>query len=281
MKTRLVLPDFGVPPSLSPDDMPDLLRYWYLGTRARRHMMTRRFREVDAELDAAAGQKVLDVGSAWGYNVMALNRLGYDAVGMDLIDTQFPAGQTVALANGVPLPVVGGDAAGLPFGDETFEFVTMVETLEHVFVEDRPAVLAECFRVLKPGGKLVLSTPNFEGLVERFKRAAGRSTWLRKKLPAMCYPDEGSSRGEYHPYHYHQPIRPRQIRDLLNTAGFDVLSSKRFLFTLKNTPDRLFAAAKSGEKLLEITPGIKNLAATVCFVARKRRQNESHSNKTL
>ena len=233
-------------------------------------MMTRRFREVDAELDPGSGQRVLDVGSAWGYNVMALNRLGYRAVGMDLITDQFGTGQTVALANAVSFPVVGADAAVLPFGDESFHFVTMVETLEHVFVEDRPAVLAECFRVLKPGGKLVLSTPNYGGLVERFKRTVGRSKWLRKKLPAMCYPDEGSSRGEYHPYHYHQPLPDELIEKLLVDAGFDVVSIKRFLFTLKNTPDWLFAAVRSGENLLETTPGLKDLAATVCFVGRKR-----------
>ena len=249
--------------------MPDLLRYWYLGTRARRHMMTRRFREVDAELGGKGGDRVLDVGSAWGYNVMALNSVGYRAVGMDLIVDPFGAGATVAAHNGAAFPVAGADAARLPFAGETFDFVTMVETLEHVFVEDRPVVISECYRVLREGGKLVLSTPNFNGIVERFKRSVGRSAWLRKKLPTMCYPDHGTARGQYHPYHYHQPLPDGVIVELLRNSGLEVLSSKRFLFTLKNTPDWFFPPVNATEWLLERIPGVRKLAATVCFVARK------------
>jgi len=249
--------------------MPDLLRYWYLGTRARRHMMTRRFHEVDAELGGSGGL-VLDVGSAWGYNVMALNRLGYRAVGIDLVVDQFGAGEVIAGANGVALPVAGADAAGLPFEAETFDFITMVETVEHVFVEDRPVVFSECYRVLKAGGKVVLSTPNFNGVVEKFKRGAGRSRWLRKRLPTMCYPDQGTARDDYHPYSYHQPLPDHLIAGLLQDSGFEVLSRKRFLFTLKNTPDWLFPLVRGGEWLLERLPGLRNLAATVCFVARKQ-----------
>jgi SAM-dependent methyltransferase len=51
-----------------------------------------------------------------------------------------------------------GDAARLPFGDETFDAVTMFDVLEHV-QEDRQAV-SEALRVLRPGGAVLISTPN-------------------------------------------------------------------------------------------------------------------------
>jgi ubiquinone/menaquinone biosynthesis C-methylase UbiE len=198
------LPDIRIPADMPVTEMPDLLRHWYLGPPARRHMMLRRFAEVDAELPASGA--VLDVGSAWGFNVMALSRMGYSAVGMDLVPDQFVAGAAIARENAVPFEVLGANACALPFEDASFDAITMVETFEHIYIDDRPAALAECHRVLRPGGTLVLSTPNYGSFVERAKRFTGNHRWIRERLPTMCYPEEGMNRDEYHPYRYHHPL---------------------------------------------------------------------------
>ncbi|NIM19606.1 MAG: methyltransferase domain-containing protein [Candidatus Latescibacteria bacterium] len=263
------LPDIRVPPELEPAVMPDLLRYWYLGTRARRHMALRRFREVDVEMGVHPGARILDIGSAWGFNVMALEILGYDPVGMDLIVEQFPVGQRIAQHNGVGFPVVAGDAANIPFEKERFDCVTMVETIEHIYSSDRVRALSECRRVLKQGGRIVLSTPNYYSVVERFKRFAVKKPWIRKRMPAMCYPAGDLPRAEYHPYRYHRPVPEREIRNLLEKTGFRVLKVKYFLFVLKNTSNALFPSLRTAERILENLPGLNRLAATVCFVAEK------------
>jgi ubiquinone/menaquinone biosynthesis C-methylase UbiE len=277
MKTPIEFPDLKIPSDLQPEQMPDLLRYWYLGTRARRHMMLRRFEEVDAGVvrnvgdrsDCDGAPRVLDVGSAWGFNVMALERLGFRTTGLDLVVDQFVVGARIAEENGVAFRVIGADAARLPFSDASFDVVTMVETFEHIFLEDRPHALAECNRVLRPAGRLIMSTPNYSSLVERFKRFSGGRGWLRAKLPTMCYPEEGTPRQEYHPYRYHHPLPDEDIRTQLENAGFRVLSTAYFLFTLKNTPDWLFPAVAGVERVLEALPGLRRLAATVRFVAEK------------
>lgn len=268
---RLELPEVRVPEAMPRDAMPDLLRHWYLGPRARRHMMLRRFSEVDGEIGVPAGARVLDIGSAWGFNVMALGLLGYRAVGMDLVIDQFEAGREIATHNGVAFDVVGADAARLPFHDERFDAVTMVETFEHIYLDDRPLALSEIRRVLRPGGRLVMSTPNHASAVERVKRFTGRHAWLRRRLPTMCYPEEGTERSEYHPYRYHHPLPDATIVGLLQAAGFDVEKVKHFLFTLKNTPDGLAGPLGGVESLAERIPGIRRAAATSCFVARKPR----------
>jgi len=265
----LELPDIRVPGDMPPEEMPDLLRYWYLGTRARHHMMLARFSRVDAEIAADPFRRVLDIGSAWGYNVLVLTRLGKTAVGMDLVPDQFGAGLRVARANGLDLPVIGADASCLPFASGGFDAITMVETFEHIFDADREKTVAECRRVLRAGGRLVLSTPNHGSLVERLKRGVVRFPWLKRRLPTMCYPAETVGRGEYHPYRYHRPEPAEAIARLLERGGFKILKIKYFLFVLKNTPDPLFPAASFLERFAEGIPGVSRLAATVCVVAEK------------
>lgn len=261
------LPVVEIPPDLAREDMPDLLRHWYLGPRARRHMMMRRFLEVDRHLDGTRGRRVLDVGSAWGFNVMALARMGFDATGVDLIPAQFEVGARIATHNRVAFNVAAADAAMLPFRDAAFDFVTMVETFEHVYDDDRPRALAECRRVLTPRGRLVLSTPNHDGVVERAKRVAVRHGWMRQRLPSMCLPAQGTARDDYHPYRYHHPLPDREIAAMVEAAGFRVASTSHFLFMMKNTPDGLAPAWRVGERILERTPLLRNLAATVLIVA--------------
>lgn len=51
-----------------------------------------------------------------------------------------------------------GDAARLPFDDDSFDVVSCIEVLEHLFEPQRAAT--EILRVLKPGGVLIATVPN-------------------------------------------------------------------------------------------------------------------------
>ncbi|UCG51232.1 MAG: class I SAM-dependent methyltransferase [Candidatus Latescibacterota bacterium] len=232
-------------------------------------MMLRRFAEVDTEIPPTGAQRILDIGSAWGYNVMALSRVGIDAVGMDLVIDQFAVGARIAGENGLHLSVVGADAAHLPFGDGEFTSITMVETFEHIYEQDRARAIAECRRVLGAGGRLILSTPNHGSIIERVKRIVVKLPWLQRRLPTMCYPVGDIARSEYHPYRYHRPWSVGEITDQIESLGFKVLKVKHFLFVFKNAPDTVVPALTLLERILEKTPGLRRLAATVCVVAQR------------
>jgi ubiquinone/menaquinone biosynthesis C-methylase UbiE len=62
-------------------------------------------------------------------------------------------------ADAGPWLAIRTDTHRLPFADESFDCVIAAEILEHV--EDDEQVLAEIYRVLKPGGELALSVPRF------------------------------------------------------------------------------------------------------------------------
>lgn len=55
-----------------------------------------------------------------------------------------------------------GSFEKLPYQDNLFDFIYMGEVLEHTWVPKQ--VIDECYRVLKPGGQLIMDTPNVYSL---------------------------------------------------------------------------------------------------------------------
>jgi SAM-dependent methyltransferase len=100
------------------------------------------------------GQRVLDVASGAGFGLQMLRQAGALPVGLDY--------DLVALREVHTLeptaPLVNGDATRMPLADAWADVVVSFETLEHV--PDAAAMVREIRRILKPGGSLVLSTPN-------------------------------------------------------------------------------------------------------------------------
>lgn len=100
------------------------------------------------------GLRVLDMACGAGFGLQMLRQAGARVVGLDL------DAAALAEARGVAggAPVARADAARLPLPDACLDAVVSFETIEHV--PDAAAVVAELRRVLRPGGWLLLSTPN-------------------------------------------------------------------------------------------------------------------------
>jgi len=263
------VPEPVIPADIPEDSVPDLLRNWHLGSRARRYLSRRRFHAVDDLLRDVPRGRALDAGCGWGYHLFLLSRAGFAPVGIDIVRDDFNAARAIVRANAVDPYLVGADLSALPFASNTFSVVTAVETVEHIFEPDRMNALLEARRVLVPAGTIALSTPNSASLVETGKRIIVKFPLLKRFFPAMCYPAGTIERSQYHPYRYHRPVREAELKAMLEKAGFSVLRARTILFVWKNVPDPLFPLARLFESILERIPVVRSLGSTLIVLARK------------
>jgi ubiquinone/menaquinone biosynthesis C-methylase UbiE len=111
-----------------------------------------RYRFALQNLDA--GQRVLDVACGAGYGTALLSEKGCEAVGVDN-DEQLLCDAGNLYKNKI---FINADALYLPFANDAFDAVLSFETIEHI--RDNKKFLDEIYRVLRPGGIFICSTPN-------------------------------------------------------------------------------------------------------------------------
>jgi glycosyltransferase involved in cell wall biosynthesis/SAM-dependent methyltransferase len=116
-----------------------------------------------------------------------------------------------------------------PYDDEVFSTVLCCELIEHLF-DDPMFMMSEINRILKPGGHLVLTTPNIAGM-----RAL--SAILNGYHPGFfpSYIKPGGEHGD-HPRH-NREYTPNDIHHLLVAAGFDVVRMETGEFRDDPHPD--------------------------------------------
>lgn len=102
--------------------------------------------------------KVLDVGMGAGVLIGELDRRGWDVTGIDLAPSMVERARE-RLPHARDRLVVGAIQA-LPFEDEQFDAVVATGVVEYA-VQDLDRVVSELFRVLRTGGALVVSFPNY------------------------------------------------------------------------------------------------------------------------
>jgi SAM-dependent methyltransferase len=109
-----------------------------------------------AQEQIAAGQHGLDAGCGTGYGTHLLSQKSAFTLGIDYA----PQALEYARAHfaGERLAFATMNCHRLALADASFDWIISLEVFEHL--EEADAFLSECRRVLRPGGRMILSTPN-------------------------------------------------------------------------------------------------------------------------
>lgn len=108
-------------------------------------------------LDGRWKGRLLDVGCGNGSFLATMRGLGWEVVGVE------PDAEAAKLAQErFEIPVSLGTLEDARLPDRSFDAVTLCQVIEHL--PDPFALLRECRRVLRPGGRVVVITPSFKSL---------------------------------------------------------------------------------------------------------------------
>jgi len=110
-------------------------------------------------LHAVPHGRLLDVGCGSGDWLLSMRELGWEVTGVDFDENAVKVGRQRGLT------INCGALEQQHFSNDSFDAVTLNHAIEHV--PDPVGTLSECVRILKPGGKLVVFTPNGSSLGHR------------------------------------------------------------------------------------------------------------------
>lgn len=207
---------------------PALLGYdWtgYLGCSAAR--IVRAHHAVAAH--APAHGRVLDFGSYFGNFALALRAGGFQVDAVDSYDaygTSLSGCVSLMRDAGIVVHDFGADGTALDGLTGRFDAVICAGVVEHI--PHTPRLLLERLTaLLKPGGVLVMDTPNLAYLYHRLAMLEGRSIFA--PLAGQYYtelPFEG----------HHREYTVAEVRWMLEAAGHDVLSIDTFNYSVFGQP---------------------------------------------
>jgi len=105
------------------------------------------------------GATILDVGAGQGYFARQLTDAGYTAVeACDFVEEQFRCPEVAFRQADL--------SVALPYPDDHFDVVVSIEVVEHI--ENHFVFLHELMRITRPGGRVIITTPNVMSLSSRW-----------------------------------------------------------------------------------------------------------------
>jgi demethylmenaquinone methyltransferase / 2-methoxy-6-polyprenyl-1,4-benzoquinol methylase len=189
---------------------------------AMNHVMTagldRRWRRITIDETVRKGDQVLDACCGTGDLAIGARARGAEAVGLDFSERMLDRARLKEPA----ISWVQGDMLALPFGDASFDAVTVGFGVRNV--EDLEAGLRELRRVLRAGGRLGI----LEITMPRGRLAPFYRVWFDKVVPALGKVLPGGSAYTYLPASVRRFPPPDELAALLARCGFEQVRYRTF-----------------------------------------------------
>jgi SAM-dependent methyltransferase len=215
--------------------------------RAAQYWMEHKIRTAFALGRFSKADRLLEVGCTAGHYTLTLAREGYHVTGLDISAESIKAAQLQAGNLGLTgAEFVAGDAEDMKdIPDNSFDGVYSFSTLR--YVPNPLQAVSEIRRVLKPAGRAVVDFPNkYCPWFEILKFLVG---------------------GERH-VHDHT-YSPRQVKRMMEQAGFANVEVKLIIFFAKQFPGFLTPLYKAVDAVCEHTPGLNYFAGIIMCKGEK------------
>lgn len=135
---------------------------------------------------------LLDVGCGRGEHLREFQKLGYQVTGADLSE------EAKEMSKGVEICLLDIEKEALPYPDNSFDVVFNKSLIEHL--NNPENFMREAYRVLKPGGRLITMTPDWESVYRTF----------------------------YEDYTHRTPFTVDSLRDIHQIFGFTKVGVRKF-----------------------------------------------------
>lgn len=132
------------------------------------------------DMHGLKGKKVLDIACGTGVLTEQFCRMGADVTAIDVTPKAVELTTKRLSLYGLTADVVEGDAQKMPFDDNTFDFVCAWGCLMHM--PETEQAIAEIYRVLKPGGKMLAMMYHRNSVHLRYCIQLGRGILRAKYL---------------------------------------------------------------------------------------------------
>jgi SAM-dependent methyltransferase len=137
-------------------------------------------------------ETLLDAGCGRGEHLREFQKLGYQVKGVDL------SGEVKELLKDIEVEIVNIETEPLPYRDSSFDVVFNKSLIEHL--NNPENFMREAHRVLKPGGRLITMTPDWESIYKIF----------------------------YEDYTHKTPFTVNSLQDIHQIFGFKTVEVKKF-----------------------------------------------------
>jgi len=165
------------------------------------------------------GEKILDVGCASGSISQFLGQKGYKVHGVDVLKNSIEIAKDFFQNENVTYEV--RDVIKEPFPENSFDCILFFETIEHV--ENQAEFFKEFYKILKPNGILILSTPNATSLKNMFYALSYRKKEKRESIINEIATEQKHTGTQLeHIYNWDFPVLVR----LLDMCGFKIVDHK-------------------------------------------------------
>ena len=197
--------------------------------------------------------RILDLGCGYGGVTIIVGKFleASEIYGVDIDEARLKK----AAFRGIKTFKVDLNAEPLPFPEEFFDLVTSFGVLEHLVYYDN--ALSESYRVLRPGGYLLVSIPNLASWVNRLALLFGfqpRDVEVSSKVHFQgilpLYPEEEGILGHLH------SATLRAMKSLLKAYGFKVVKVSSLSHEIRGVNPILTAIARLIDSIVSINPGL-------------------------